>query len=38
MEESGLPALVVVMASTAVLIGIIVAMAIITWIFIFASA
>jgi hypothetical protein len=38
MEESGLPALIVVMASAAVIIGITVAMAVVTWIFIFASA
>ena len=38
MEESGLPALLVVMASTAIVIGITVAMAVITWIFLFASA
>ena len=38
MEESGLPALIAVMASTAVIIGITVAMAVVTWAFIFASA
>ncbi len=38
MEESGLPALIVVMASAAVVIGITVAMAVITWVFIFAKA
>ena len=38
MEESGLPALIVVMASAAIIIGITVAMAVVTWIFIFAPS
>lgn len=38
MEESGLPALIVVMASAAVVIGITVAMAVVTWAFIFSAA
>ena len=38
MEEGGLPALIVVMASAGVVIGITVAMAVITWMFIFATA
>ena len=37
MEEGGLPALIVVMASAAIVIGITVAMAVITWAFIFFS-
>ena len=36
MEDGGLPALIVVMASAAVVIGITVAMAVITWAFIFS--
>ena len=36
MDESGLPALIVVMASAAVVVGITVAMAVVTWAFIFA--
>jgi hypothetical protein len=36
MEEGGLPALIVVMASAAIAVGITVAMAAITWAFIFA--
>jgi len=38
MEESGLPALIVVMASVAVVVGITVAMAVVTWAFIFSTA
>jgi hypothetical protein len=38
MEDGGLPALIVVMASAAVVIGITVAMAVITWVFIFSTA
>jgi hypothetical protein len=38
MEESGLPALIVVMAAAAVVIGITVAMAVVTWAFIFSTA
>jgi len=38
MDEDGLPALIVVMASAAVIIGITVAMAVVTWAFIFSSA
>lgn len=36
MEDGGLPALIVVMASAAVVIGITVAMAVITWAFLFS--
>jgi hypothetical protein len=38
MEESGIPALLVVLAAAAVIIGITVGMAVITWAFIFSSA
>jgi hypothetical protein len=38
MEEGGIPALIVVMAGAAVVVGIVVAMAVITWVFIFATA
>jgi hypothetical protein len=38
MDDSGLPALIVVMASAAVVIGITVAMAVVTWAFIFSTA
>jgi hypothetical protein len=37
MEESGIPALVVVMASAAIIIGITVAMAVVTWAFMFSG-
>jgi hypothetical protein len=37
MDDSGLPALIVVMASAAVVVGITVAMAVVTWAFIFAT-
>jgi hypothetical protein len=36
MEEGGIPALIVVMAGAAIVVGITVAMAVITWAFIFA--
>jgi hypothetical protein len=36
--EDGIPALIVVMAGAAVVVGITVAMAVITWVFIFATA
>jgi hypothetical protein len=36
MDEGGLPALIVVMASAAIVIGITVAMAAVTWAFIFS--
>ena len=38
MDDSGIPALIVVMASAAIVIGITVAMAVITWAFIFSAA
>jgi hypothetical protein len=38
MDESGIPALIVIMASAAVVIGITVAMAVVTWAFIFSTA
>jgi hypothetical protein len=38
MDDSGLPALIVVMASAAIVIGITVAMAVVTWAFIFGTA
>jgi len=38
MDESGIPALIVVMASAAIVIGITVAMAVVTWVFIFSTA
>jgi hypothetical protein len=37
MEEGGLPALITVMISAAITVGVVVAMAVITWLFIFAS-
>jgi hypothetical protein len=38
MEESGIPAFLLVLAAAAVVIGITVGMAVITWAFIFSSA
>ncbi len=38
MEESGIPSLIAVLAAAGVVIGITVAMAVITWAFIFATA
>jgi hypothetical protein len=38
MEESGIPAFLMVLAGAAIVAGITVAMAVITWLFIFATA